>query len=111
MRFYWIRDRVAQGHFVVHWSQGSDNLTDYFTKHHSPSHHRLMGSRYLLELHRPSHAIRGGKGVLIPTVSPRSTSRQSLTTTADALAQYADKKTDHGLNMAMTANKLKTPQQ
>jgi hypothetical protein len=55
--------------------------------------------------------------LLIPTVSPRSTNRQqstgrqSLTATADALAQYADKKTDHGLNIAMTANKLKTPQQ
>jgi hypothetical protein len=72
-----------------------------------------MRSRYLLKLQRPSHAIRGGEGVLIPTVSPRSTNgqqstgRQSLTATADALAQYTNKKTDHGLNMAMTANKLK----
>ena len=51
MRFYWIRDRVKQGHFLVHWRKGSDNLADYFTKHHSPSHHRLMRSRYLLDLH------------------------------------------------------------
>jgi hypothetical protein len=76
MRFYWIPDWVAQGHFVVHWRQGSDNLADYFTKHHSPSHHCLMHSRYLLELHRPSHALRGGEGVLIPTVSPRTTNGQ-----------------------------------
>jgi hypothetical protein len=53
MRFYWIKDRVKQGHFNVHWRRGSDNLADYFTKHHSPSHHRLMRSRYLLDLHRP----------------------------------------------------------
>ena len=51
MRFYWIRDRVKQGQFLVHWRKGSENLADYFTKHHSPSHHRLMRSRYLLELH------------------------------------------------------------
>ena len=51
MRFYWIRDRVTQGQFLVHWRKGADNLADYFTKHHSPSHHRLMRSRYLLDLH------------------------------------------------------------
>lgn len=54
MRFYWIKDRVAQGQFIVHWRKGSDNLADYFTKHHSAAHHRLMRSRYLLSLHRPA---------------------------------------------------------
>jgi hypothetical protein len=53
MRFYWIKDRVKQGQFLVHWRRGTDNLADYFTKHHSPAHHRLMRSRYLLELHSP----------------------------------------------------------
>jgi hypothetical protein len=52
MRFYWIKDRVAQGQFLVHWRRGLDNLADYFTKHHSPAHHKLMRSRYLLPLHR-----------------------------------------------------------
>jgi hypothetical protein len=47
MRFYWVRDRVRQGHFLVHWRKGADNLADYFTKHHSPSHHRVMRSTYL----------------------------------------------------------------
>ena len=42
MRFYWIRDRVRQGHFLISWRKGADNLADYFTKHHLPSHHRLM---------------------------------------------------------------------
>ena len=51
MRFYWVRDRVRQGHFLIHWRKGADNLADYFTKHHSPSHHRRMRQRYLLELH------------------------------------------------------------
>jgi hypothetical protein len=51
MRFYWIRDRVRQGHFLVHWRKGNDNLADYHTKHHSPSHHRLKRSQYLLDLH------------------------------------------------------------
>jgi hypothetical protein len=47
MRFYWIRDRIQQGQFLVHWRKGADNLADYFTKHHSPSHHRLMRPLYL----------------------------------------------------------------
>ena len=53
MHFYWVRDCVRQGEFHVYWRQGVDNLTDYFTKHHSPSHHHLMRSRYLLDLHHP----------------------------------------------------------
>jgi hypothetical protein len=57
MRFYWIRDRVKQGQFFVHWRRGTDNLADYFTKHHSPAHHQYMRARYLLALHHPdAHA-------------------------------------------------------
>jgi hypothetical protein len=60
MRFYWICDRDAQGQFIIHWRRDSDNLADYFTKHHSPAQHRLMRSQYLLDLHRPVPPIRGG---------------------------------------------------
>ena len=49
MRFYWIRDRVKQGQFVVYWRKGADNLADYFTKHHPTSHHRRMRPLYLHE--------------------------------------------------------------
>jgi hypothetical protein len=58
MRYYWIRDRVAQGQFVVHWRRGADNLADYFTKHHAPSHHRLMRSQYLYEPPQSANAMR-----------------------------------------------------
>ena len=55
MRFYWIRDRVRQGQFRIHWQQGSDNLADYFTKHHAPAHHRQMRPLYLHTEHsRPT---------------------------------------------------------
>jgi hypothetical protein len=53
MRFYWVKDRVQKGEFLIYWARGKDNLADYFTKHHSPAHHRLMRSRYLLDLHKP----------------------------------------------------------
>jgi len=47
MRFYWVRDRVRQGQFNIHWKRGKENLGDYFTKHHPDSHHRDMRPIYL----------------------------------------------------------------
>jgi hypothetical protein len=32
MRYHWIRDRVAQGHFKVTWRPGEHNLAYFFTK-------------------------------------------------------------------------------
>jgi hypothetical protein len=40
MRFYWIKDRVKQGQFKIYLGSGNPNLADYFTKHHSPAHHK-----------------------------------------------------------------------
>lgn len=40
MNFHWIRDRVRQSFFTVHWRKGSDNLADFFTKPLSISTHR-----------------------------------------------------------------------
>jgi hypothetical protein len=47
MRFYWVRDRSAQEKYKVYWEPGGKNLADYFTKHHSPKHHRHMCSQYV----------------------------------------------------------------
>ena len=47
MRFYWIRDRVKQGQFRVHWKPGKTNRADYHTKHHPPSHHIKERPTYL----------------------------------------------------------------
>jgi hypothetical protein len=42
MHFYWIQDRVEQGKFDVGWAAGDTNMDDYFTKHHSPTHHKRI---------------------------------------------------------------------
>jgi hypothetical protein len=47
MRFYWVRDRVKQGHFHIYWGPGKLNLADYYTKHHSAKHHQQMRPIYL----------------------------------------------------------------
>jgi hypothetical protein len=47
MRFYWFKARVEQKQFNVGWEPGNINLGDYFTKHHSPAHHKRMIPCYL----------------------------------------------------------------
>jgi hypothetical protein len=47
IHFYWIKDRVKQGQFNVYWGPGYQNLTDYFTKHHSPAHNKRMREIYM----------------------------------------------------------------
>ncbi|KAI2512126.1 Reverse transcriptase (RNA-dependent DNA polymerase) [Fragilaria crotonensis] len=54
MRFYWVRDRVRQGQFIVYWRRGALNKADYFTKHHPASHHQEIRSSYLHAVTNPS---------------------------------------------------------
>jgi hypothetical protein len=53
MRFYWIKDRVKQGQFKIYWGPGFQNLVDYFTKHHSPTHHKQIRNVYIHADERP----------------------------------------------------------
>jgi hypothetical protein len=48
MRFHWLKCRVRQGQFHIHWKQGCENMADYFTKHHPGTHHQAIRSTYLL---------------------------------------------------------------
>jgi hypothetical protein len=48
MRFHWLRDRgVNQRQFRFYWRPGTFMRADYWTKHHSPSHHHHMRSEIL----------------------------------------------------------------
>ena len=47
MRLNWLRDRTLQKQFKVFWDKGSNNWADYFTKHHSAKHHRVMRPKYV----------------------------------------------------------------
>jgi hypothetical protein len=53
MQFNWIKDRVEQKQFNVGWAPGNTNLGDYFTKHHSPAHHKRTMPYYLHGKHYP----------------------------------------------------------
>ena len=47
MRFYWIKDRVSQKHFLVYWESGLSNKGDYYTKHFPASHHVHVRPQYV----------------------------------------------------------------
>jgi hypothetical protein len=47
MRFYWIRDRVHQGQYLIYWRKGAANQGDYPSKHHPTKHYRPMRPHYL----------------------------------------------------------------
>ena len=51
MNVYWIKDRIKQNQFKIHWEKGKNNKADYFTKHFAPKHHKSM--RYIY-LHPPN---------------------------------------------------------
>jgi hypothetical protein len=53
MRLYLVKDRVEQNQFNVGWAPGDTNMGDYFTKHHSPAHHKRMRQYYLHDKHSP----------------------------------------------------------
>jgi hypothetical protein len=53
MRFYWAKDRVEQDQFNAGLAPGDTNMEDYFTKHHSPEHHKHMIPYYLHDKHSP----------------------------------------------------------
>ena len=65
MRFYWVKDRIESQHLHVYWRPGKENLGDYFTKHHPPSHHKRMRYIFLhkinsiLEPFRHQRSMRG----------------------------------------------------
>ena len=56
MRWYWLKDQVRLKHFDVYFKPGSQNKADYFSKIHSPAHHRQ--SRYTY-LHQTNVAMQG----------------------------------------------------
>ena len=47
LRYHWIRDRIAMGHFQLHWRPGTHNLADFLTKPHPVYHHRRMSNFFV----------------------------------------------------------------
>ena len=55
MRFHWLRCRDAQGQFRYYWRPGTQNLADYFTKHHPATHHNSVRPTILTAANDPEY--------------------------------------------------------
>ena len=55
MHFYWVCDCVNQNQFHWYWAPAHLNLADYFTKHHTPSHHRTMHKYFVYTTASPKY--------------------------------------------------------
>ena len=55
MRFHWLRCRDAQGQFRYYWRPGTQNLADYWTKHHPASHHTAFRPQILTSPSDPEY--------------------------------------------------------
>jgi hypothetical protein len=53
MKFYWVKNRVEQDQFNVGWEPGDTTMSDHFTKHNYPAHHKHMIPYYLYDKHSP----------------------------------------------------------
>jgi hypothetical protein len=62
MHFYWLRDRIRQLKSQVYWEPGTNDIADYFTKHHQAKVHEQIRHQYfyppVLGL-SPKHTING----------------------------------------------------
>ena len=47
-RYHWVQDRVRQKQFLVYFLLGITNLSDSFTKNHTPEHFRIMRTKFLI---------------------------------------------------------------
>jgi hypothetical protein len=55
MHFHWLRCRDAQGQFRYYWRPGTQNLADYFTKHHPTTHHKRVRPTILTAVNDPEY--------------------------------------------------------
>ncbi len=56
MRFHWLRGcRDAQGQFRYYWRPGTQNLADYWTKHHPANHHTVFHPQILTSPSDPEY--------------------------------------------------------
>ena len=49
MRYYWLRDKIAQAKFNIKWESAKQNSADYFTKHFTGKYHRDTRKKYVLD--------------------------------------------------------------
>jgi hypothetical protein len=55
MHFHWLQCCDAQDRFHYYWRPGTQNLADYFTKHHPATHHKNVHPTILTAVNNPEY--------------------------------------------------------
>ncbi len=66
MRFNWLHCREAQRQYRFYWRPGTQNLADYWTKHHPASHHKSFRPQILTSPKDPEY-------LKLSTITPKTT--------------------------------------
>ena len=103
MRFFWLCCRKNQKQFKVYWEPGVNNFADYFTKHHSPAHHKRLRPIYL---HEPS-SLSDVQGCIRAMGAPPG--RRAPASTSPRLSQ-SERSTLQPTSRAMSSPTVRTSQ-
>eukprot|EP00957_Ditylum_brightwellii_P140966 10739135-Ditylum_brightwellii.AAC.1 len=49
MSYHWLREADVRKALEIYWDKWGNNDADYYTKHHSPMHHKLIRPRHILK--------------------------------------------------------------
>ena len=103
MQFYWFRDRVIQGKFLVYWMAGEHNLPYYFTKNHPTSHHWLKRGAHIsypqwkpVSMHATWHPMTC-EGVLNPSPPGEREDRWTKSPSSEGRKRTTDGRRQTGL--------------
>jgi hypothetical protein len=108
MRFHWLRCRNAQGQFRYYWRPGTQNLADYFTKHHPTSHHKSVWRTILTPANDPEYTKIFETTTAPVTFEPQIKTLVSTKLSVKNLLQTTRFKTKT-INTATAKKCLKTP--
>ena len=47
---HWLCDRQLLNNFYIYWDKDNNKKADYYTEHHSSSHHKQVRPTYILKV-------------------------------------------------------------
>ena len=85
-QFWWLKDWSTQQQFHITWGPGKSNLADYYTKHHTGTHHKQVRPIYLHESTTPT-SLQGC--IKVFRGSNKEVRAYSINTTSEVQEAYA----------------------
>jgi hypothetical protein len=84
MRFHWLRCHEAQDQYCFYWRPGTQNLADYWTKHHQARHHKAFQPQILTSSNNTANKSFIKKILLTPAFVEQMAAQQRPIAAKDA---------------------------